>query len=46
MRIVTGSATAGSSMISATSTGGIQETNGPKNGIIWSTPAATVVSAA
>ena len=27
-------------------TGGAQETNGPKNGIIWSRPAATEVSAA
>ena len=31
---------------SATATGGIQDTNGPKNGIAWSRPAATVVSAA
>ena len=30
----------------ATMTGGAHETNGPKNGIIWSRPAATDVSAA
>ena len=45
MMIATGS-TGPSGMSIATSTGGIQDTNGPKNGIIWSTPAATVVSAA
>ena len=27
-------------------TGGVHEMNGPKNGIIWSSPAATEVSAA
>ena len=27
-------------------TGGVHDTNGPKNGIIWSSPAATDVSAA
>ena len=30
----------------ATRTGGIHDTNGPKNGIAWRTPAATVVTAA
>ena len=30
----------------ATMTGGAQDTNGPKNGIIWSSPAATEVRAA
>ena len=30
----------------ATMTGGAHDTNGPKNGIVWSTPAATEVSAA
>ena len=27
-------------------TGGAHDTNGPKNGIVWSTPEATEVSAA
>ena len=45
MTIRTGSATSGLSS-SATATGGSQDTNGPKNGIIWSRPAATVVTAA
>ena len=41
----TGSATSGLSR-SATATGGSHDTNGPKNGIICSRPAATVVTAA
>ena len=43
--IRTGSATSGLSS-RATATGGSHDTNGPKNGIIWSRPAATVVTAA
>ena len=45
IRISAGSADSGW-RTSATTTGGAHEMNGPKNGIIWSRPASTEVSAA
>ena len=45
MRMRTGSVASGLRSRAMT-TGGSQDTNGPKNGIIWSRPAAAVVTAA